>query len=75
MLPILLWFSSLLAWDLLAYCHDTSRYDNSVIHTFDTREMCMSRCRTVCSQHHSEDLMMPRWHCPAQLLQKHTDTK
>ncbi|CAD6187237.1 unnamed protein product [Caenorhabditis auriculariae] len=43
-----------------------ARHDVAFVHTFDTREMCMARCRTGCTQQHSEDLMMPRWHCPVQ---------
>uniref|UniRef100_A0A1I7XFT0 Conserved plasma membrane protein n=1 Tax=Heterorhabditis bacteriophora TaxID=37862 RepID=A0A1I7XFT0_HETBA len=50
----------------ILFCRSTSRHDVTFVHTFDTREMCMSRCRTMCTQHHSEDLMMPRWHCPVQ---------
>ncbi|EFO83052.1 hypothetical protein CRE_00461 [Caenorhabditis remanei] len=42
------------------------RHDLAFVHTFDTKEMCMSRCRIGCTQQHSEDLMMPRWHCPLQ---------
>ncbi|CAP32739.1 Protein CBG14087 [Caenorhabditis briggsae] len=44
----------------------TVRHDIAFVHTFDTKEMCMSRCRIGCTQQHSEDLMMPRWHCPLQ---------
>ncbi|KJH44367.1 hypothetical protein DICVIV_09607 [Dictyocaulus viviparus] len=72
MLPILFRLLCLLAYILMVFCYERSRYEKSVIHTFDTMEMCMSRCRTMCSQHHSEDLMMPRWHCPAQ-INNHTN--
>ncbi|CAJ0921527.1 unnamed protein product, partial [Mesorhabditis belari] len=42
------------------------RNDLSFVHTFDTRETCMDRCRQQCTQQHSEDLMMPRWLCTLQ---------
>ncbi|CAJ0566729.1 unnamed protein product, partial [Mesorhabditis spiculigera] len=38
----------------------------SFVHTFDTRETCMDRCRQQCTQQHSDDLMMPRWLCTMQ---------
>ncbi|CAI5456015.1 unnamed protein product [Caenorhabditis angaria] len=43
-----------------------ARQDLNVVHTFDTRESCSSRCRGTCNQQHSEDMMMPRWYCPQQ---------
>ncbi|CAI4233056.1 unnamed protein product [Auanema sp. JU1783] len=66
-LPIMSLLSFACMWTTVVQARATSRRDDlAVVHTFDTREMCMSRCRTTCTHHHSEDLMMPRWQCPLQ---------
>ena len=39
-----------------------------LVHTFETQASCMRRCTLSCVVQNVEDLMMPRWICPSQVL-------